>query len=357
MRHLLVTGGCGFIGCNFIRYLIQQQDFHGRIINVDKITYAGNRDNLKDIEAQYPHRYHFVQGDICDQYLLEKIFHDYAIDSVCHFAAESHVDRSITSPEGFIQTNIIGTLRLLEAVKKFHKQFLLFHHVSTDEVYGSLGDEGQFTENAPYDPKNPYSASKAASDHLVRAYFNTYKIPVTLSNCSNNYGPYQLPEKLIPLTILNILNSRPIPVYGHGENTRDWLYVRDHCTAIWAIMKHGQRGSTYNIGGHNEIKNLHLVETICDLMSSHQQKNDPFSNRSLITFVKDRPGHDWRYAIDSSKITRELQWKPQESFQTGIRHTINWYLQNSNWIAQTKVPDNQEKILSNQPVNCRIKTL
>lgn len=330
MKNLLVTGGCGFIGSNFIRYLLEEVQFQGRIINLDKLTYAGNPQSLQDLEEKYSQYYLFIQGDICDARLLEHIFKAYKIDSICHFAAETHVDRSIASCEAFIETNVKGTMTLLETTRKFHNQVLLFHHISTDEVYGSLGEEGFFTEETPYHPNNPYSASKAASDHLVLAYANTYNLPITLSNCSNNYGPFQFPEKLIPLTILNILHGKSIPVYGEGLNTRDWLYVTDHCRAIWKIMTEGSLGECYNIGGHNEIKNIEIVQTICDLMD--RELNSPHPSQDLITFVPDRPGHDWRYAIDASKIQKELNWTPQESFNTGIEKTIHWYLKNLQWV-------------------------
>lgn len=330
--NLLVTGGCGFIGSNFIRYLLGRNDFHGRIINVDALTYAGNPENLRGIAEAYPGRYIFEKADICDASAIQDIFRRDAIDSVCHFAAESHVDRSIKRPGSFIQTNIIGTFNLLEAAKtalsngnKFHR----FHHISTDEVYGSLGPEGYFTEETPYRPNSPYSASKASSDHLVRAYHETYGLPTIISNCSNNYGPYQFPEKLIPLVILNGLEGKPLPVYGDGKNIRDWLYVEDHCDAIAEIMKNGRSGHTYNIGGHAEMENIAIVGMICDLLDEFAPSGH--SRRALITFVPDRPGHDRRYAIDFSKLQKELRWKPKESFASGLRKTVLWYLENRNW--------------------------
>lgn len=330
MKNMLVTGGSGFIGANFIHYLLEESDYSGRIINMDKLTYAGNPENLSGIEAKYPERYIFLKDDICDKKRMSEIFDENEIDAVCHFAAESHVDRSIVSPDDFIHTNIVGTFNLLETARARMKKIELFHHISTDEVFGSLGREGYFTEETPYQPNSPYSASKAGSDHLVRAYHETYGMPVTISNCSNNYGPYQFPEKLIPLIILNALEGKPLPVYGDGKNIRDWLYVRDHCVAVWEIMKNGKRGATYNIGGNNEMENIVVVEIICDILDETVGRL-PGSRRDLITFVKDRPGHDRRYAIDASKMRDELGWQPEESFKTGIRNTIRWYLDNKKW--------------------------
>jgi dTDP-glucose 4,6-dehydratase len=336
MKNILVTGGCGFIGTNFIRYLLKESDFSGRVINVDKLTYAGNPENLFDIERDFPERYIFVKADICDRDGIAKLFNDYEIDTVCHFAAESHVDRSIVSPDAFIKTNIVGTFNLLELAKSNQDRLQLFYHISTDEVFGSLGKEGFFTEETPYRPNSPYSASKAASDHLVRAYYKTYGLPVIISNCSNNYGPYQFPEKLIPLIILNALEGKPLPVYGDGRYVRDWLYVRDHCIAIWELMRNGKRGNMYNIGGNNEVENIRLVEMICDILDGLQKRKDHKSRRELITFVKDRPGHDRRYAIDSTKLKRELGWIPEESLETGILKTIKWYLDNQEWVGRVK---------------------
>ncbi len=335
MENLLVTGGCGFIGSNFIRYLLGQPDFRGRIINVDKLTYAGNPHNLSDVNARHPGRYVFLQADICESAEMRDIFRHEKVDAVCHFAAESHVDRSIKRPEDFMATNIMGTFNLLEEAKAMEK-FILFHHVSTDEVYGSLGAAGYFTEETPYRPNSPYSASKAASDHLVRAYHHTYGLPTTISNCSNNYGPYQFPEKLIPLVIMNALEGKQIPLYGDGKNVRDWLYVEDHCEAIWAVMKGGERGGTYNIGGQAEMENITIVEMICDLLDEIAGPLPEHPRRNLIAFVTDRPGHDRRYAIDFSKLQRELQWKPRETFATGLRRTINWYLENEFWLTQVR---------------------
>jgi dTDP-glucose 4,6-dehydratase len=335
-QNLLVTGGCGFIGSNFIRYLLEKSDFTGRIVNVDKLTYAGNPENLRDLEQRFAGRYLFLREDICNLERMSTIFADYTIDAVCHFAAESHVDRSIKRPAEFIFTNIVGTFNLLEAARNHTDRFSLFHHVSTDEVYGSLGKEGLFTETMPYKPNSPYSASKASSDHLVRAYFKTYGLPVTISNCSNNYGPWQFPEKLIPLITLNALEGKPLPVYGDGKNVRDWLYVEDHCEAIWTIMKRGRRGETYNIGGNSEEENIAVVHAICDILDEIIPRAGAGARRELITYVKDRPGHDWRYAIDSSKLQAELKWAPRESFHTGLRKTVLWYLENNDWISRVR---------------------
>jgi dTDP-glucose 4,6-dehydratase len=332
MQNLLVTGGCGFIGTNFIRYLLTASEYKGRVINVDKLTYAGNPQNLADVEADYPDRYLFVRADICDRETLARVFDTHEIDAVCHFAAESHVDRSIVGPEDFVYTNVVGTFNLLEAARARQDHLELFHHISTDEVFGSLEAGGLFTEETAYDPSSPYSATKAASDHLVRAYGRTYDLPVTLSNCSNNYGPYQFPEKLVPLIILNALEGKSLPVYGDGRNVRDWLYVTDHCEAVWLIMKQGKRGETYNIGGRGEMENIRLVEMICDLLDEQVPRGVPAGRRKLITFVADRPGHDYRYAMDFTKLNRELGWVPRESVETGIRKTIEWYLRNREWV-------------------------
>ena len=336
MQNLLITGGCGFIGSNFIRYLLGRADFQGRIVNVDKLTYAGNPESLADIEDKFPDRYVFSRTDICDGHQLAKVFEDYDIDTICHFAAESHVDRSIVGPDAFVQTNIVGTFNLLEVARSHQDRLILFHHVSTDEVFGSLGPEGYFTETTAYRPNSPYAASKAASDHLVRAYHKTYGLPVTISNCSNNYGPYQFPEKLIPLMILNALEGRALPVYGDGKNVRDWLYVTDHCDAVWKIMRDGQRGATYNIGGNTEKPNIDVVETICDILDETAADSRIGPRRKLITFVTDRPGHDRRYAIDSTKLKQELGWVPAESFESGIRKTIDWYHGNKQWVQRVK---------------------
>ncbi len=338
MMNLLVTGGCGFIGSNFIR-LVLQKHAGIRLVNLDKLTYAGNPTNLTDLETNS--RYRFVQGDICDAPLVEQLLAEEQIDTIVHFAAESHVDRSITGPSAFIQTNILGTFVLLEAARKAwggdgrspitdHR----FLHVSTDEVYGSLGDSGLFTEDTSYDPRSPYSASKASSDHLVSAYHHTYGLPTLITNCSNNYGPYQFPEKLIPLIINNALSGKTLPVYGDGKNVRDWLYVVDHCEAILQVLEKGRLGETYNVGGNNEKQNIEVVQTICDILDEEAPKlpgGQP--RRSLITFVKDRPGHDRRYAIDAGKIKEELGWEPSVTFEEGMRKTVGWYLDQSEWIA------------------------
>jgi dTDP-glucose 4,6-dehydratase len=346
MKNMLVTGGCGFIGANFVRYLLEESDFIGRIVNVDKLTYAGNPENLADIEKEYNDRYVFIKADICDRIRMVEIFEHYEIDSVCHFAAESHVDRSIVKPDAFIQTNIVGTFNLLESARIHRNRVILFHHISTDEVYGSLGREGHFKETTPYKPNSPYSASKAASDHLVRAYYKTYGLPMTISNCSNNYGPYQFPEKLIPLIILNALEGKSLPVYGDGRNVRDWLYVKDHCIAIWTIMKNGTAGETYNVGGNSELENIKLVEMICDILDEKNPSSDGRCRRDLITFVKDRPGHDLRYAIDFSKLNENLNWRPKQSLETGIRDTIQWYMDNREWVERVKSGEYQTWIKS-----------
>ena len=334
--NILVTGGCGFIGTNFIRFLLNDKDFAGHIINVDSLTYAGNPENLADIKDKFPDKYTFIQADICDQNHMTKIFDDHEIDTVCHFAAESHVDRSIVAPDDFIQTNIVGTFNLLEISRNRKNQLSRFHHISTDEVYGSLGKNGFFYENTPYQPSSPYSASKASSDHLVRAYHTTYNLPVTISNCSNNYGPYQFPEKLIPLMILNAIAGKSLPVYGDGKNIRDWLYVKDHCSAVWEIIQHGKEGETYNIGGDCELENIRLVEMICDIIDETQGRRATGSCKDLITFVKDRPGHDRRYAIDASKLKNELGWSAKTTVETGIQTTVRWYLENKNWVNRVK---------------------
>ena len=345
---ILITGGAGFIGSNMIRYLLAgNSGFTGRIINVDLLTYAGNGESLADIEARFgaglEPRYIFVQGDICDRPLVEKLFSDYAVDTVVHFAAESHVDRSILGPEAFIRTNVLGTYTLLDVARtnwqarygSLREAPILFHHISTDEVYGSLGETGYFTETTPYDPRSPYSASKASSDHLVMAYHHTYGLPVTLTNCSNNYGPYQFPEKLIPLMILNMLEGKALPVYGDGKNIRDWLYVEDHNQAVWMVMQKGRSGEKYNIGGENEWENITLLEKLIDIVAE-ETGTPPERYRSLITYVADRPGHDRRYAIDCAKLKAELGWKQQVSFEEGLRRTVRWYLANPEWIEHVR---------------------
>jgi dTDP-glucose 4,6-dehydratase len=336
MKNVLVTGGCGFIGTNFIRFLLSAPDFRGRIINVDKLTYAGNIENLRGIGTQFPGSYHLVRGDICNPKVIAKVIERFEIDTICHFAAESHVDRSIAEPDAFIKTNITGTFNLLELFRAYQHRINLFHHISTDEVYGSLDEDGFFTEDTPYNPSSPYSASKAASDHLVRAYGKTYNLPVTLSNCSNNYGPYQFPEKLIPLTILNAIEGKKLPVYGDGLHVRDWLFVTDHCKAIWAIMKRGKRGGSYNIGGNCAMTNIDVVTMICDMLDEMAAAVGNQPRRNLITLVKDRPGHDRRYAIDNTKIRATLGWTPEESFETGLIKTIKWYLSNEKWANRIK---------------------
>jgi dTDP-glucose 4,6-dehydratase len=337
-KTVLVTGGCGFIGVNFIRLVLGQRE-RWQVVNLDKLTYAGNPASLDDVAGNPA--YHFVKGDICDHDLVASLFSRYNFDAVVHFAAESHVDRSITGPTEFIRTNIFGTYTLLDAARKHwlgpepagRADQCRFLHVSTDEVYGSLGDTGYFTETTPYDPRSPYSASKASSDHLARAYFHTYGLPVLITNCSNNYGPYQFPEKLIPLVINNALHGRELPVYGDGGNVRDWLYVRDHCEAIIRVLEAGRPGESYNIGGHNEKNNLEVVGLLCDILDRKVgvlQSGRP--RRSLITFVGDRPGHDRRYAIDAGKIARELGWAPKVTFDQGIEQTVDWYLANRRWL-------------------------
>lgn len=345
MKNLLVTGGCGFIGANFIRYLLEETDYSGRVINVDKLTYAANPESLADIQRRFAGRYEFARADICHRTTMAQLLDTYGVDAIAHFAAESHVDRSIAKPDDFIQTNIVGTYTLLQLARERMDRIRLFHHVSTDEVFGSLGETGLFVETTPYSPNSPYSASKASSDHLVRAYHETYHLPVTISNCSNNYGPFQFPEKLVPLMILNALEGKKLPVYGDGQNVRDWLYVRDHAVAIWRIMNSGAIGQTFNVGGRNEMKNLDVVHLMCDLLDQIEGRLiSHASRRELITFVKDRPGHDRRYAIDCSKIERELGWKPQESFETGIRKTIEWYLHNKEWVAHVRSGEYQKWI-------------
>ena len=353
LTNILVTGGSGFIGCNFIRMILEKKDFSGRIINLDALTYAGNRMSLLDIEEKYGSRYFFEHGSICDTELVNSIFEKYEIDTVVHFAAESHVDRSILGPKDFVQTNVMGTFTLLEATRKFwknndasYKDDVLFHHVSTDEVYGSLRDTGYFTEKTPYDPRSPYSASKAASDHLAMSYFHTYGLPLTLSNCSNNYGPYQFPEKLIPLMIFNILEGKSLPVYGDGKQIRDWIYVKDHNCAVWLIMNKGKTGEQYNIGGDNEWENIKLLDTLIDIVAN-KTGLDIEKIKMTINFVRDRPGHDRRYAIDCSKIKRELGWKQEVNFSEGLAQTVDWYLANPKWIEDIRSGEYQRWIETN----------
>ena len=328
---MLVTGGCGFIGSNFVRYMLDQADEY-KIVNLDKLTYAGNINNLNGIDET---RYHFVEGDICNQKLVKSLFENENPAVLVHFAAESHVDRSIDGPADFIETNVVGTLTLLEEARNFvengSNDNFRFIHVSTDEVYGSLGQEGKFTEQTAYDPSSPYSASKAGSDHLARAWHRTYGLPVLITNCSNNYGPYQFPEKLIPLMIINCLHEKPLPVYGEGVNVRDWLFVLDHCDAISAVLSKGQVGETYNVGGNNEIQNIQVVKMICGILDEIFPRSNGSSYNDLISFVKDRPGHDLRYAIDAGKIERDLCWRPRETFESGLRKTLIWYIENRQW--------------------------
>jgi dTDP-glucose 4,6-dehydratase len=331
---ILITGGAGFIGSNLVRMLIQETEH--TVLNVDALTYAGNEQSLDDL-VDHP-RYNFYQVDICNAAALSEVFVDFQPDWVMHLAAESHVDRSIDGPSVFIQTNVIGTFNMLQSARTHFEKLngnakddFRFLHVSTDEVYGSLGEEGLFSETTPYDPHSPYSASKAASDHLARAWADTYGLPVLVTNCSNNYGPYQFPEKLIPVVILKALNGESIPVYGKGENIRDWLYVGDHANALYTVVSEGKVGETYNIGGYNERTNLDLVHLLCDLLDELQARADGKSYAEQITFVTDRLGHDFRYAIDASKIKRELGWKPKQDHTSGFRKTVAWYLNNSDW--------------------------
>jgi dTDP-glucose 4,6-dehydratase len=338
LTNVLVTGGAGFIGANFIRYLFDKTGFDGKIINLDKLTYAGNPLTLEDIDSKYGNtRYFFEKADICDADAVNAIMKKYDIDTIIHFAAESHVDRSILGPGDFVRTNITGTFTLLEAARANWqgRNDVLFHHISTDEVYGSLGDKGFFYETTPYDPRSPYSASKASSDHLVMAYYHTYGLPVTMSNCSNNYGPYQFPEKLIPVMINNIKEEKPLPVYGDGKNIRDWLFVEDHNSAVWLIAQKGKTGETYNIGGENEWENIRLVNELCSKMEKMMGKPEGYYKK-LITFVKDRPGHDRRYAINCDKIKKELGWKQSVDFSQGLELTVKWYLDNQKWIDGIK---------------------
>ena len=350
-KTLLVTGGAGFIGTNFIRNVLTvQQDW--RIVNLDALTYAGNLANFKDLSPSHIGRYRFVRGDIRDVSLIERVFSEESFDGVIHFAAESHVDRSIVDPEAFLETNVLGTFRLLEASLKFWREKgepedFRFLHISTDEVYGSLGPKGYFTERTPYDPSSPYSASKASSDHFVRAYFVTYGLPTLITNCSNNYGPYQFPEKLIPLMILNIVEGNPLPVYGDGKNIRDWLYVIDHCNALVRVFEQGRPGETYNIGGGTEQQNIEIVELLCDLLDARLGRSGEESSRDLIRFVTDRPGHDSRYAIDATRISKELGWSPEYGFEGALKSTIDWYLDHLDWVESVRTGEYRKWIETN----------
>ena len=354
LHNILITGGAGFIGSNFIHYLFglssaknnlfSDAEFDGKVVNVDCLTYAGNLESLSDVEEKYGkaagknQRYFFEKVDICDRPEIERIFKQYDIDTVVHFAAESHVDRSILGPEAFVKTNVMGTFTMLDVARNYWKKDdgsirddVLFHHISTDEVYGSLGETGYFREDTPYDPRSPYSSSKASSDHLVMAYFHTYGLPITLSNCTNNYGPYQFPEKLLPLMISNIKDGKNLPVYGKGDNIRDWIYVEDHNRAVWLIVKNGVTGEKYNIGGENEWQNIKLLHKVIELTAAATGKKVEDVEKT-ITYVKDRPGHDKRYAIDCTKIKTQLGWKRLMTFEEGLQETVKWYLKNSDWI-------------------------
>lgn len=342
MQNVLITGGAGFIGSNFVRFLLTAEpDVH--IVNLDALTYAGSLENLTDLPD--PQRHTFVQGDICDRALVDRLLSNHDIDTVVHFAAESHVDRSILGPEQFIQTNVIGTFTLLEAVRTFwpiqpsvYPDSVRFHHISTDEVFGTLApDDPPFAETTPYAPNSPYAASKAASDHLVRSYGHTYGLPVTITNCSNNYGPYQFPEKLIPLMITNALGGRPLPIYGDGQQIRDWLFVEDHCEAIWLTIRKGTPGETYNIGGDNQPANLTVVRTICEILDELAPDSPYAPHADLIQYVTDRPGHDRRYAMEISKVKRELDWEPKETLHSGLMKTVQWYLDHPEWLDAIRV--------------------
>jgi len=338
MKNVLVTGGAGFIGSNFVRYLLQAEP-EVRVVNLDVLSYAGSQENLKDLPS--PERHTFVKGDICDRPLVDELFHSHQIDTVVHFAAETHVDRSILYPEQFLHTNVVGTFTLLEAAchywlveKALPDESLRFHHISTDEVYGTLKpNDPAWSEDTPYAPSSPYSASKAASDHYVRAYGHTYGLPYSITNCTNNYGPYQFPEKLIPLMILNAVDGKPLPIYGDGGQIRDWLYVEDHCEAIWLILRKGQAGQTYNIGAGSQPTNLQVIQHLCAALDELLPDSPSVPHSSLMRFVADRPGHDRRYAIDITKISRQLGWQPKQSLGSGLQKTVQWYLSHPEWVA------------------------
>ena len=339
-KTLLVTGGAGFIGTNFIRYVLEEME-DWRVVNLDVLTYAGNLASFQDFPTSFSNRHRFIHGDIRDKSLLAHLFAEESFDVVVHFAAESHVDRSILGPEAFLKTNVEGTFQLLEAsLKVWEKngrpESFRFLHISTDEVYGSLGPDGYFTERTPYDPSSPYSASKAASDHFVRAYFRTYGLPTIITNCSNNFGPYQFPEKLIPLMILNIVEEKPLPVYGDGKHVRDWLYVIDHCEGLLRVLQKGRPGETYNIGGGAERQNIDVVHMLCDFLDARLDRTGRKASRNLIQFVTDRPGHDRRYAIDATKITRELGWSPAHKFEEALEATVDWYLAHTDWVEMVR---------------------
>ncbi len=353
MKNVLITGGAGFIGSNFIHFLLKKEP-DVQIVNLDELTYAGTMENLQELPD--PTRHTFVHGNICDGALVERLLQEHTIDTIVHFAAESHVDRSILGPMPFIETNIVGTFTLLEAARKiwgengvFNPEQVRFHHISTDEVYGSLDpNEPAFTESTPYVPNSPYAASKAASDHLVRAHGHTYKLPITITNCSNNYGPYQFPEKLIPLMIMNALRGESLPIYGDGGQIRDWLYVMDHCEAIWQVLKAGRVGETYNIGGGNQPTNLDVVQHVCKILDEELPNSSYRPHSNLIAFVKDRPGHDRRYAMDSTKLEAELGWGPVEDLESGLRKTVQWYLTHKEWIhAVLNAPSYQDWLKRN----------
>tara|TARA_S200000501_G_scaffold62739_1_gene53498 strand:- start:3680 stop:4732 length:1053 start_codon:yes stop_codon:yes gene_type:complete len=345
MDSILVTGGCGFIGSNFIKYYLDKYKSIN-LVNLDKLTYAGNSDNLEGIKEL---NYTFVNGDICDSDLVKSLFKEYNFSILVNFAAESHVDRSIDGPADFINTNVVGTLNLLEQARHFfdskkNLNKFKFIHISTDEVYGSLGKEGSFSEESPFKPNSPYSASKASSDHLVKVWYKTFGLPTLITNCSNNYGPYQFPEKLIPLTIINCIEGNSLPIYGDGENIRDWLHVDDHCKAIDLILENGSIGETYNIGGLSELTNINVVEKICRALDKISPKKDGTSYLKLITFVEDRPGHDRRYSVSIDKIQKEMNWSPEETFDRGIEKTIKWYLNNKSWWKSLKEKYNQQRL-------------